>query len=98
MFKIPQGQFKFLTEDERHNIDWLSIDLKGDTGYFVEVDIDYPESIWEQTKDFPLAPENIDITHDMLSPFQKAALKNIYNKAIYRQRKLTATFLPKKKM
>ena len=78
MFKIPQGQFKFLTEDERHNIDWVSIDLKGDTGYFVEVDIDYPESIWEQTKDFPLAPENIDITHDMLSPFQKAALKNIY--------------------
>ena len=98
MFKIPQGDFKFLAHEETRNIDWLSIDLKGNTGYFVEVDIDYPESIWEQTKDFPLAPENIDITYDMLSPFQKSALKNIYNKETYTQRKLTATFLPKKKM
>ena len=98
MFKIPQGDFKFLSHEETRNIDWLTIDLKGNTGYFVEVDIDYPESIWEQTKDFPLAPENIDITYDMLSPFQKSALKNIYNKETYTQRKLTATFLPKKKM
>ena len=98
MFKIPQGDFKFLSHEETRNIDWLTIDLKGNTGYFVEADIDYPESIWEQTKDFPLAPENIDITYDMLSPFQKSALKNIYNKETYTQRKLTATFLPKKKM
>ena len=98
MFKIPQGDFKFLSHEETRNIDWLTIDLNGNTGYFVEVDIDYPESIWEQTKDFPLAPENIDITYDMLSPFQKSALKNIYNKETYTQRKLTATFLPKKKM
>ena len=98
MFTIPQGQFKFLTYDEKHTIDWLSIDLIGDTGYFVEVDIDYPESVWEQTKDFPLALENIDITHDMLSPFKKSALKKIYNKETYRQRKLRATFLPKTKM
>ena len=46
MFKIPQGQFKFLTDEEKQSIDWVSIDLKGDTGYFVEVDIDCPESIW----------------------------------------------------
>ena len=98
MFKTPQSQFEFLTDEEKHNIDWLYTDVKSDTGYLVKVDIDYPESIWEKTKDFPLAPENIDITHDMLSPFQKAALKNIYNKATYRQRKLTATFLPRKKM
>ena len=98
MFKIPQGEFKFLTDEEKQSINWVSIDLNGDTGYFVEVDMEYPESIWEQTKDFPLAPENIDITHDMLSPFQKSALKNIYNKETYRQRKHTATFLPKNKM
>ena len=47
MFKIPQGNFKFLSEEEKRNIDWLSTDLKSDTGYFVEVDIDYPKSIWE---------------------------------------------------
>ena len=97
MFKIPQSKFKFLTDEEKQSIDWVSIDLNGNTGYFVEVDMDYPESIWEQTKDFPLAPENFDITHDMLSPFQKSALKNIYNRETYKQRKLTTTFLPRKK-
>ena len=98
MFKIPQGKFKFWTDEEKQSIDWVSIDLNGDTGYFVEVDMDYPESLWEQTKDFPLAPENTNIAHDILSPFQTSALKNIYNKETYRQRKLTATFLPRKKM
>ena len=28
-----------------------------DTGYFIEVDLKYPDSIEEETKNFPFAPE-----------------------------------------
>lgn len=98
MFKIPQEGFRFLSEEEKQKIIWEEVDLTSDVGYFVECDLNYPEQIWEHTKDFPLCPENVEITHDMLSPLQKISLEQIYGRTSYKQKKLTATFLPKKKM
>ena len=98
MFKIPQEGFKFLTEGEKQNINWKEVDLTSDVGYFVECDLNYPEQIWECTQDFPLCPENVEITYDMLSPLQKTSLEHIYGRTSYKQKKLTATFLPKKGM
>ena len=96
MFKIPQEGFRFLSEEKKHNIDWKSVDLTSNTGYFVECDLYYPEEIQKQTKDFLLCPENVEITYNMLSPFQKMSLEQIYGRTDYK--KMTATFLPKKKM
>ena len=98
MYKLPEGGFRFISEEEKSQIDWLKIDLLSDVGYFVECDLNYPEQIHQTTSDFPLCPENIDITFDMLSPFQKICLQKIYGLRSYTQRKLTASFLPRKKM
>ena len=98
MFKLPEKHFKFLSERQKESINWYNIDLTGDTGYLVECCLDYPKEIHEKTKDFPLCPENISISFDMLSPFQKACLKNIYDSKSYKQKKLTATFLPRENM
>ncbi len=98
MFKIPQEGFKFLSDENKCKIDWKYIDLTSEFGYFVECDLTYPEEIQEWTKDFPLCPANVEITYDMLSPFQKMSLEQIYGRTTYKQKKLTATFLPKKKM
>ena len=98
MFKIPQEGFRFLSEENKHNIDWKTVELTSDTGYFVECDLTYPDDIQEYTNDFPLCPENVVITYNMLSPFQKMSLQHIYGRTDYKQTKLTATFLPKKKM
>ena len=95
---MPYGGFKFLPEEKKQGINWETIDLSQNVGFFVEVDLEVPKEIWEYTKDFPLCPENIEITFDMLSPFQKTSLNEIYNRKYYKQRKLTATFLPKRKM
>lgn len=76
----------------------MSVDLMKDFGYFVEVDLDYPLSIQEKTSTFPLCPQNIDITYEMLSPYQKDLLKKIYNRTNYSSRKLTATFKPRNKI
>jgi len=63
-----------------------------DVGYFVEVTLTYPEEIRNRTKSFPLCPENIEINHEMLSPYQKSVLREVYNRVSYTSRKLTATF------
>ena len=97
-FKLPEKGFRFLSENEIKNINWVTIDLTNDYGYFIECDLDYPREIHEITKDFPLCPENMDICYDMLSPFQKSCLESIYNRTSYIQRKLTATFLKRRKM
>ena len=98
-FKLPEKEFSFLSYVEKENIDWEKADLtSGEIGYFVECDMNYPKEIHESTRSFPLCPENITITYDMLSPLQKKCLERIYNRTSYKQRKLTATFLPRKKM
>ena len=90
--------FRFIPEEEKRQIDWTTTDLLSSFGYFVECDLYYPDQIHKSTKDFPLCPENIEITYDMLSPFQKMCLQQIYGRHSYRQRKLTASFLPRHQM
>ena len=95
---MPEGEFRWLSDSEIKEIDWLSLDTNGDIGFFVECDIEYTHEIREKTKDFPLCPENRIITYDMLSPYQKKLLKDTYKKSSYKARKLTATFLDRNKM
>ena len=98
MHKLPEKGFRFISEEEKRQIDWTTIDLLSSVGYFVECHLYYQEEIHNSTKDFPLCPENMDITYDMLSSFQKMCLQKIYGRQSYRQRKLTASFLPRNQM
>lgn len=97
-FPLPYKNFEFLPDSVKRTINWSEIDLMGDTGYFVEVTLEYPEEIWSQTASFPLCPENKTITYDMLSPYQRLVLKEVYNKTNYKQRKLTSTFFDREKI
>ena len=98
MYKLPQAGFIFVSGLEKANNNWETEDMTLNTGYFVECDLDYPEEIRQYTRDFPLCPENIIMTDHMLSPFQKESLELIYGCTRYKEKKLTATFLPKNKM
>ena len=49
----------------------LALDDEADIGYVFEVDLDYPPEIHESTADFPLAPDHLQVTDCMLSPFMK---------------------------
>ena len=54
-----------------HNFDIMSINDKSPIGYFLEVDLEYPEELHELHNDFPLAPEKIAVSSDMLSKYCK---------------------------
>ena len=49
----------------------MSIDEKGEIGYFLEVDLEYPDKLHELHNDYPLAPEKLVVTNDMLSKYCK---------------------------
>ena len=38
-------------------------------GYFLEADLEYPESVRDFHKDYPMVPEKIKIKDEMLSPY-----------------------------
>ena len=74
--KLPISDFVRCSEIP--GIDWRNVDTEGDIGYLLEVDLDYPMSIHTATESFPLAPENMEITHDMLTPLMRKQLSAMH--------------------
>ena len=49
----------------------MSINKKSDVGYFLEVDFEYPNELHELHNDYPLAPEKLAVSNNMLSTYYK---------------------------
>ena len=49
----------------------MSISEKSQIGYFLEVDLQYPDKLHELENDYPLAPEKLAVSGDMLSKYCK---------------------------
>ena len=75
---------------------WLEEILKtpddSEIGYFLEVDLKYPDKIKEKTKNFPFCPENKKINPDKYNDYMKKKPKN-YTKS----KKLICDWTDKKK-
>lgn len=97
-FPLPCKDFNFLSPDKISEIDWKTVELMKDTGYFVEVTLSYPENIREKTASFPLCPETFQIEYEHLSPYQKSVLDTVYGKKSYKAKKLTSTFFKREKI
>ena len=72
---LPVGDFKFLTPDEISQLDLLNIDEDSPTGYVIDCDLHYPAELHDKHSDYPLAPEHLTVSEEMLSPFAK----NLWN-------------------
>ena len=66
---LPVGNFRFLSPDEIAGFDLMSIPSDGDTGYIVECDLKYPSELHDLHSDYPMAPEHLTVSPDMLSDF-----------------------------
>ena len=49
----------------------MSINEKSPIGYLLEVDLEYPDKLHELHNDYPLAPEKLAVSSDMLSKYCK---------------------------
>ena len=61
---LPYGKFKWLKNVDEFDV--ISINEKSDTGYFLEVDFEYPDELHELHNDYPLTPKKLAVSSDML--------------------------------
>ena len=68
---LPVSDFKWLSDRELSSLNEMSVEDDADIGYFLEVDLKYPDDLHDLHSDYPLAPEKMLISHDMLSSYQQ---------------------------
>ena len=66
---LPYGRFKWLKNVDESEVN--SVREKSPIGYFLEVDLEYPDKLHELNNDCPLAPEKPAVSSDMLSKYCK---------------------------
>ena len=62
---LPYKEFEWVENVDGFNVN--SINEKSEIGYFLEVDLEYPDELHELHNDYPLAPEKLAVFYDMLS-------------------------------
>ena len=80
MGHLPHGNFSWVKEEELCNVgawekkisEWAD---DAPQGCALEVTLDYPPDLFEQHDALPLAPENLTITKEMLTPYQAELAK-----------------------
>ena len=70
---LPTGKFRFLQPNEIRDLETkirtVGIPTESETGYILDVDLDYPDHLHDDHNAYPCAPEQVTITRDMLSPY-----------------------------
>ena len=66
---LPYAEFNWLKNVNEFDVN--SVNEKSDTRYFLEVDVEYPKELDELHNDYPLAPEQLAVSSDMLPKYCK---------------------------
>ena len=93
---LPTGGFRWMTEKQIDNIDLAKYKEDSEKGLILEVDLEYPEELHNLHNDYPLAPEKIKVTEDMLSKYSKQ-IANKYGISTGLVHKLIPTLKKKEK-
>lgn len=96
---MPRKDFKWITDKEIKSLfkeKCMNYNMKKKTGYTLEVDLEIPQSLHDETNDYPLAPNHKNIQEEELSPYSKECLQKTNTKFMKKNRKLCATLEDKK--
>src|SRR5258706_5349776 len=66
---ICTSGFHFLSPADIAKLDFSNIADDSNVGYFIECDLQYPTALHDLHNDYPLAPEHLRVTDNMLSEF-----------------------------
>lgn len=82
--KLPIGDYKLLNQQEIANLaaNITNFDSSGEIGYILECDLHYPKNLHINHSQYPLCPEKIAITEEMLSTFQRKNFTNLSGKNV----------------
>ena len=78
---LPTGNFKWMTDKEISKIDLGKYKADGKKGLILEVDLEYPQELHDIHNDYPVAPEKVKVSNNMLSTYCKKIAKK-YNISI----------------
>ena len=91
----PTGNFKWMTDKEISKIDLGKYKADGKKGLILEVDLEYPQELHDIHNDYPVAPEKVKVSNNMLSAYCKKIAEK-YNISIGLVSKLIPTLRDKK--
>ena len=92
---LPTGNFKWMTDKEISKIDLGKYKADGKKGLILEVDLEYPQELHDIHNDYPVAPEKVKVSNNMLSAYCKKIAER-YNISIGLVSKLIPTLRDKK--
>ena len=93
---LPTGGFRWLKEKEINKIYLAKYKEDSKKGLILEVDLEYPQELQGLHSDYPLAPEKMKVTKEMLSPYCES-IRDKFNISIGQVHKLIPTFNKKEK-
>jgi hypothetical protein len=98
-YKLPYGNFRWCTDEEIEDLEkgLFNIPDNSDTGFTLQVDLEYPQELHDYHNDFPFYPEHKTIEENILSDYQKR-LMNKKLGSISKTPKLIASLNDKKKI
>ena len=94
---LPYGGFKWVKTNNKTVNRILNKSDNSPHGYFLEVDLDYPDNLHDSHKDYPMALEKVKIKDEWLSPYC-SEIKNKHDIKTGNINKLTPNLIPKKNM
>ena len=68
---LPTGGFRWMTTKQIDKIDLSKYNENSKKGLILEVDLEYPKELHDLHNDYPLAPEKVKVTENMLSEYAK---------------------------
>ena len=72
---LPTGNFKWMTDKEISKIDLGKYKADGKKRLILEVDQEYPQELHDLHDDYPVSPEKVKVSNDMLSGYCKKIAK-----------------------
>ena len=94
--KLPEKEFDWMNEQQLKNVDVNSTPDDVDTGYILEVDLEYPAAIHDIHSNLPVAPESREVSVEDLSPYSQHLHKTLHIKGAAHSRLITSLHDKKK--